>query len=191
MFSAPNSTYAEEAKFQSSSGSAYMLVPAIAGGAAAVLLVAGSLLSWMYLSRKKRRSKSVLPISSDLAIDDEISDFPHPAHLRFPPEAATVTDEETSTTQLPSPTVADMGVHDEASSDLALDVINTPHRGHAGQTQIVCVCVCVLLVTGVAVCAMRMQPTDFCTIPFHLPFYLLVLAVHLHVLPVDVWHSLD
>ena len=70
----------------------------------------------------------MLPISSDLAIDDEISDFPHPAHLRFPPEAAAVTDEEPSTTQLPSPTVADMDVHDEASSDLALDVINTPQH---------------------------------------------------------------
>jgi len=130
MFSTPNSTFTEEAKFEEAKfeASASILVPAIVGGAAAVLLTAGSLWSWMYLSKKQRRSRSVWPISSDLAIDDEISDFPHPAHVRFPPEAAAVTDEEPSTTQLPSPTVTDMGVHDKASSDLASDVINTPQH---------------------------------------------------------------
>ena len=122
MFSTPNSTYAEVAKFQAS---ASMLVPAIVGGAAAVLLMAGSLLSWLYLSKKQRRSRSVWPITSDLAIDDENSDFPYPAHLRFPPVAAAEAEDQPSPTQLPSPTAADMAAHDEASSDLAVDVINT------------------------------------------------------------------
>jgi hypothetical protein len=64
-----------------------MLVSAIVGGASSVLLTAGSLLSWMYLSGKQRRSGSVWPITSDLAIDERNSDFPHPAHLGFPPVA--------------------------------------------------------------------------------------------------------
>ncbi len=124
MFSKPNSTYAEETKFQSSSGSAYMLVPAIAGGAAAVLLVAGSLLSWMYLSRKKRRSSSVLPISSDLAADDDNSDVPYSAHMVFPPQAAAEAEEkedeeEAEHTESPTPTVADMDVHSTTGRPMA------------------------------------------------------------------------
>ena len=55
---------------------------------------------------------------SDLAIDDQNSDFPHPAHLHFPPQAAAEAEDETSPTQLPSPTVADMDAHDEASSEM-------------------------------------------------------------------------
>jgi len=102
---------------------AYMLVPAIVGGAAAVLLMAGSLLSWMNLSNKQRRSRSVWPIrpdeDSDPAIDD--SDFLHPAHLRFPPVAAADAEGQPFPTQLP--TAADMDAHDEASSGQAVDVI--------------------------------------------------------------------
>ena len=92
-----------------------MLVPAIVGGAAAVLLMAGSLLSWMNLSNKQRRSRSVWPIrpdeDSDPAIDD--SDFLHPAHLRFPPVAAADAEGQPFPTQLP--TAADIDAHDEAS----------------------------------------------------------------------------
>ncbi len=137
MFSTPNSTYAEEAKFHAS---ASMLVPAVAGGAAAVLLVAGSLLSWMYLSKKKRRSKLVLPISSDLAVDDDNSDVPYSVHLSFPPQAAAEAEEkeeeeEPEPNESPTPTVADMDVHDKASSDLAFDVINRPqHEEEEEQT---------------------------------------------------------
>jgi hypothetical protein len=126
MFSTPNSTYAEEAKFQSSSVSAagYMLVPAIAGGAASVLLVAGSLLSCMYLSRKKRKSKSVLPISYDLTVDDDNSDVSYSAHMVSPPQAAAEAeekeeDEEPEPTESPTPAVADMDVHSTTGCPMA------------------------------------------------------------------------
>jgi hypothetical protein len=49
---------------------------------------------------------------SDLAIDDQNSDFPHPAHLHFPPQAAAEAEDKPSPIQLPSPTVADMDAHD-------------------------------------------------------------------------------
>jgi hypothetical protein len=94
--------YAEEAKFHAS---ASMLVPAITGGAAAVLSFAESLFWWMYLSKKQGRSRSVWPIGSDLAIDDENSDFPHPSHLLFPPQAAAEAEDQPSPAQLRSPTV--------------------------------------------------------------------------------------
>ena len=61
MFSTPNSTYAEEAKFQSSSVSAagYMLVPAIAGGAACAFSCWKPVVVYVSLSKKEKVKISV------------------------------------------------------------------------------------------------------------------------------------